>query len=250
MAQQFPLLFAPFQLGKYALQSRIVVTGHAANFYDEQKLPTEDYGYYLRERAKGGAGLVTMGACSVHPSSTSYFINSDDRIIPKYQRIAELVHEFPVPVMAQLSHSGRTSATKQHEMLEGDWLSLAPSPVPTPAFSYAQGMPHEMSSDEVEEMVAAFGSAAARVRAGGIDGVEVIVGYGGLVSQFLHDSSNRRTDKYGGARLEGRMTFLYEVLHAVRDAPGTGPSAWGADQRRPGGVQHRLRGQQDDGASA
>ncbi len=39
MTQQFPLLFTPFQLGKYTLQSRIVVTGHAANFYDRQKHP-------------------------------------------------------------------------------------------------------------------------------------------------------------------------------------------------------------------
>ena len=45
MTQQFPLLFAPFRLGKHDLQSRIVVTGHAAQFYDEQKLPTEDYAY-------------------------------------------------------------------------------------------------------------------------------------------------------------------------------------------------------------
>ena len=56
MTQQFPLLFTPFQLGKYTLQSRIVVTGHAANFYDGQKHPNEDYGYYLRERAKGERG--------------------------------------------------------------------------------------------------------------------------------------------------------------------------------------------------
>ena len=90
MTQQFPLLFAPFQLGKYDLQSRIVVTGHAAQFYDEQKLPTEDYAYYLRERAKGGAGMVTMGSCGVHPTSTSYFINQDDTIIPRYQVIADL----------------------------------------------------------------------------------------------------------------------------------------------------------------
>ena len=70
MTQQFPLLFAPFRLGKHDLQSRIVVTGHAAQFYDKQKLPTEDYAYYLRERAKGGAGMVTLGACAVHPTGT------------------------------------------------------------------------------------------------------------------------------------------------------------------------------------
>ena len=220
MAEQFPLLFSPFQLGKHALQSRIVVTGHLANFYDEEKLPTEDYGYYLRERAKGGAGMVTIGACVVHPTSTFHFMNWDDRIIPRYRRIAELVHEFPVPVLAQLHHQGRTAGIFQREMLDGDWLSVAPSAVPMPAFGSIQAMPHEMSTEEVEEMVAAFGSAAARVRSGGLDGVEIPIGYNGLISQFLHDQSNRRGDKYGGNTLQERMTFLIEVLRAVRDALG------------------------------
>ena len=220
MTQQFPLLFAPFRLGKHDLQSRIVVTGHAAQFYDEQKLPTEDYGYYLRERAKGGAGMVTLGSCGVHPTSTSYFINQDERIIPRYQLIADLVHQFPVPVLAQLSHNGRRSGITQHEMLDGDWLSVAPSAVPSPAFSYVQAMPHEMSTKEVEEIVSAFGAAAGRVRDGGLDGAELVVGYGALVGQFLHGQSNRRTDKYGGANLEERMTFLYEVLRAMRGALG------------------------------
>ena len=220
MTQQFPLLFSSFQLGKYALQSRIVVTGHAANFYDDDKLPTEDYGYYLRERAKGGAGLVTLGACDVHPSSTGLFLNGDDRIIPRYQRIAELVHEFPVPVMAQFIHRGRYAGVIQRQKLDGDWLSVAPSAVPTPAFGYVQAMPHEMSTDEVEDMVAAYGSAAGRARSGGLDGVEIAVGYGMLMSQFLHSQSNRRTDKYGGATLQDRMTFLMEVLRTTRDALG------------------------------
>ena len=220
MTQQFPLLFAPFRLGKHDLQSRIVVTGHAAQFYDDQKLPTEDYAYYLRERAKGGAGMVTLGSCGVHPTSTFQFLNQDDRIIPRYQVIADLVHQFPVPVLAQLSHNGRRAAVQQREKLEGDWLSVAPSAVPTPAFSYVQAMPHEMSTGEVEEIVAAFGAAAGRVRDGGLDGAELAVGYGALVSQFLHGQSNQRTDKYGGAILEERMTFLYEVLRAMRAAMG------------------------------
>ena len=220
MAQQFPLLFTPFQLGKYTLQSRIVVTGHAAQFVDEQRLPTEAYAYYLRERAKGGAGMVTLGACDVHPTGTGYFINSDDRIIPRYQRIAELVHEYPVPVMAQLFHRGRLAGIVQREFLDGNWLSVAPSAIPTPSQSYLQAMPHEMSTEEVEGIVAAFGAAAARARAGGLDGIELAVGYGALISQFLHGQSNHRSDRYGGTTLEERMTFLYEVLHAVRDALG------------------------------
>ena len=219
MVQQFPLLFTPFQLGKHTLQSRIVVTGHAANFIDAN-MPNEDYGYYLRERAKGGAGLVTLGNCSVHPTATNNHMNCDDRIIPRYRRIAELVHEYPVPVMAQLGHSGRKAEPGQRRALNGDWLTIAPSAVPTPSFGDVQVMPHEMSTDEVEEIVAAFGQAAARARSGGLDGVEILVGSHFLISQFLHSQSNHRTDKYGGATLEDRMTFLMEVLRAARDAVG------------------------------
>ena len=183
--------------------------------------PTPSFGGFgLRERAKGGAGMVALGACTVHPTSTSYFENSDDRIIPRYQRIAELVHEYPVPVLAQLNHRGRTAGVNQREVLDGDWLSVAPSAVPTPSFSYVQAMPHEMDAHEVEEIVDAFGAATARVKAGGLDGVEIVVGYGGLISQFLHGQSNRRSDKYGGDSLEERMTFAYEVLRATRSALG------------------------------
>ena len=221
MTQQFPLLFTPFQLGKYTLQSRIVVTGHAANFYDGQKHPNEDYGYYLRERAKGGAGLVSLGGSSVHPTASGAgMMNADDRIIPKYQRLAELVHEFPVPVMAQLGHSGRRAGISQRTRLDGNWLAMAPSAVPTPAFGYVQAMPHEMSADEVEEIVDAFGQAAGRARSGGLDGVEITIGSFALISQFLHGQSNHRTDKYGGETLEERTTFMMEVLHRVREALG------------------------------
>ncbi len=221
MAEEFPLLFAPYRLGKYELQSRIVVTGHAANFIDEQKLPTEHYGYYLRERARGGAGLVTIGSTGVHPASDpSLPLNWDDAIIPRYRRIADLVHEFPVPVMTQLTHGGRRAGAEQRRVLDGDWLTIAPSAVPVTAYSYVQIMPHEMSTGDVEEIVAAFGAAAGRAREGGLDGVEIVVGYSALVSQFLHGQSNRRSDKYGGDTLQERMTFLYEVLGAARNALG------------------------------
>ena len=219
MTQQFPLLFTPFQLGKFTLQSRIVVTGHRGYFF-ESGMPTEDYGYYLRERAKGGAGLVTLGGCAVHPTSGSVHLNWDDAIIPRYQRVADLVHEYPVPVMAQITHQGGKAGPDHRRSLNGDWVTMAPSAVPNPGFGYAQVMPHEMTIDEIEEIVDAFGQAARRVRSGGLDGVEVAVGSYGLMSQFLHGYSNRRTDKYGGDSLEERATFMMEGLQAVRDALG------------------------------
>ena len=128
MTQLFPLLFTPFQLGKHTQKSRIVVTGQAANFFEAQRHPNQDYGYYLRERAKGGAELVTLGNPAVRPTATSF----DDRIVPKYRRPAELVHEFPVPVMAQLGHPGRKAGPGQRLALEGKNQNLeVPTPIAT-----------------------------------------------------------------------------------------------------------------------
>ena len=161
MTNKYPLLFTPYQLGKYTLQSRIVVTGHAANFVDHNQLPTEKYAYYLRERARGGAGLVSIGETGVHPASDPTLpLNWDDSIIPRYRQIADLVHEFPVPVITQLSHGGRRAGVERRRYLKADWPTIAPSPVPMSAYGYVQVMPSEMSTGEVEDMVQAFGLAA------------------------------------------------------------------------------------------
>ena len=80
-------------------------------------------------------------------------------------------------------------------------------------------VPHEMTVEEIGEIVAAYGAASARVRAGGMDGVEILAAFGFLVAAFLSPLSNKRTDAYGGS-LEGRMRFAFEVLDAVRDNAG------------------------------
>ncbi len=243
MTQQFPLLFTPFKLGKYTLQSRIVVTGHQANMI-EARMPNESYGYYLRERAKGGAGMVMIGSCYVHRTGFVAHENIDDAIIPRYQRIADLVHEYPVPVITQMNHNGRRAAMTQRTVLNGDLMALAPSAVPMPGFGYEQAMPKEMNIGEIEELIAAYGSAAERVRKGGLDGVEILIGAYNLIAQFLHGHSNRRTDRYGGETLEERAAFMMEVLQAVRNGLGPDLLLGGAPVRRPGQLQHRFRRRQ------
>ena len=111
----------------------------------------------------GGTGLVSQEGRSIHPTAMAAHMNRADGIIPKFQRVAELVHEFPVPVMVQLGYQGRRFGIRQRQVLDGDRLALAILPrCPTPGFGYVQAMPHEMSIDEVEEIVDAFGKAAGK----------------------------------------------------------------------------------------
>ena len=57
----FPNLFRPIQVGPYTLANRIMNTGHAAHYQSGDGTPTDAYAYYVRERAKGGAGVIVTG---------------------------------------------------------------------------------------------------------------------------------------------------------------------------------------------
>ena len=219
MSELFPNLFRPLQVGTYLLKNRIMNTGHAAHFQTGDGIPTEKYVHYVRERARGGVGIIVTGhTIPVYDGEISLSLtNCNDRIIAPYQRMAAATHEFDVPLLAQLGHRGRRVSDAAAFLGR---TVVAPSPVPAPDFSAPQFVPHELSVSEVEELVSAFGAAARRARHGDLDGVEISVGLDYLFTNFLHSHGNRREDKYGGATLEERMTFLREVLVAVRSELG------------------------------
>jgi thioredoxin reductase len=72
-----------------------------------------------------------------------------------------------------------------------------------------------MTLDQIEEIIAAYADAAARVQEAGLEGVELHFGHGYLVHQFLCPLTNKREDAYGGD-LDGRMRFGQELLRVVR----------------------------------
>ncbi|MBT6272534.1 MAG: hypothetical protein HOI95_00165 [Chromatiales bacterium] len=220
MSSPFSHLFSPIQVGRYTLANRIMNTGHAAHFQSGDGTPTEQYVHYLRERAKGGAGIIVTGHTVPHydgPAAAS-FANFDDRIVPIYTRLAGATHEFDVPLLAQLGHRGRRVSDAV------GFLGLpirAPSAIPAPDFSVPQFVPHALTTGETEAIVEEFSAAADRARRGNLDGVELSIGMDYLFANFLRASANKRDDRYGGATLVERMTFVNEVVAAIRDALGT-----------------------------
>ena len=220
MTDHFPHLFAPITLGRYTLKNRIMNTGHAAHFQTGAGLPTQRYVDYVRERAKGGCSIIVTGfTAPCHDGEAALSLASfDESIVPIYQRMSEATHDYDVPLLAQLGHRGRRVS---------DGLAFVGRPmrsasaVPAPDFSAPQIVPHAMSTGEVEELIDDFAKAAARAVKGNLDGVELAVGLDYLFANFLNPRSNLREDKYGGATLEERMTFTYEVVNGVRDAVGS-----------------------------
>ncbi len=219
MVNVFEALFSPIKIGGYTLKNRIMNTGHAAHFQTGDGLPTQNYVDYVRERAKGGAGIIVTGHTVPHydGEASLSLASYDDRITEVYKKFSEATHSFDVPILAQLGHRGRRVADA------GAFLqrpTMAPSAIPAPDFSTPQLVPRAMTTVEVEETIQLFAAAASRVRKGGMDGVELSVGMDYLFANFLSHQANKRDDKYGGQTLEERATFLKAVLDVIRNELG------------------------------
>ncbi|MET0574359.1 MAG: FAD-dependent oxidoreductase, partial [Mesorhizobium sp.] len=134
-----------------------------------------------------------------------------DEIVPWMRELTEACHEHDCKVMIQLTHLGRRTGWNK-----ADWLPvLSASPVREPAH---RSFPKEAEDWDIERIVADYASAAQRMQAAGLDGIE-FEAYGHLMDGFWSPATNRRTDDYGGS-LDNRLRFTWRVIDAVRAAVG------------------------------
>ena len=208
-------LFEPLAIGPVTIKNRIFSSGHDTVMANDGFV-TDQLVEYHRARAEGGAGLIVMQVSGVHESAryTSHVLMAtDDASVPGYAKVAEAVHPSGCKLFGQLFHPGREVMESQDGSMPVSWSA---SPVPNERFKV---MPRELDGKMIEEIVAGFALAAGRLRAAGLDGVEIVASHGYLPAQFLNPALNRRTDSYGGS-FENRLRFLREVLESVRDAVG------------------------------
>jgi 2,4-dienoyl-CoA reductase-like NADH-dependent reductase (Old Yellow Enzyme family) len=167
-----------------------------------------------RELADGGVGLIITGYMAVRPDgrqATTQFLASDDRFIPGLAKLAEAVHHHGGKVVAQIVHCGG-QASREATGLD----PVAPSSVASPGYPE---VPRELSTDDVNTLIAGFAVAARRLKDAGYDGVQLHGAHGYLLSQFLSPTRNQRRDRWGGD-LENRTRFTREVSLAVRALVG------------------------------
>ncbi len=207
-------LLQPYQLKHLTLKNRIMSTSHEPA-YSEDGMPKDRYRLYHLEKAKGGIALtMTAGSAIVSEDSPPAFGNLyaySDEIVPWLKKIADDCHEHGAAVMIQLTHLGRRTGWNK-----GDWLPvLSPSPVREAAH---RAFPKEIEDWDIERIVGDYASAAQRMQAAGLDGIE-FEAYGHLMDGFWSPATNHRDDEFGGS-LDNRMRFSDMVLDAVRKAVG------------------------------
>ena len=207
------LLFSPIKIGKITLRNRIVFLPHSHN-YPVTALPGNREAHYFAERAKGGVGLIIFGTQYVTATGSPAQANaSDPRVVERYKRITDRVHEHGCHISAQFMHSG-SSYTSSEEGL--DWrMPYAPSS------RIRDGtIAREMEYDDIQQSIEAYRVAARHVKEGGFDGIEIRL-TAGLTEEFISGITNKRTDEYGGT-LANRLRFPLEIIGAVRDEVGSG----------------------------
>lgn len=202
------------KIGKLELKNRIVFPPVNNNFTRAGYMTDESIEFYVA-RARGGCGLVIVEATSVdYPRSRSVLNPSidDDKFIPAMKKIADGCHQYGAKCMVQISHVGRQTRKAVTGM-----DPIAPSAISSKADMYPD-TPKVLTVPEIQEVVEMFGAGALRCQKAGMDGVEVIMGHGYLVNNFLCPVSNHRTDEYAG--IKGGIRFATEIIKKIKERCG------------------------------
>jgi 2,4-dienoyl-CoA reductase-like NADH-dependent reductase (Old Yellow Enzyme family) len=219
-------LFDPLKVGALELPNRIIMAPLTrARAGGGGRVPNALMAEYYAQRAS--AGLILSEATSVTPMGVGYAdtpgIWSDEQV-EGWKQVTDAVHQAGGRIFLQLWHVGRIS---DPQFLNGD-KPVAPSSIkPAGHVSLVRPIkdyetPRALDLEEIPGVVAAYRKGAENAKKAGFDGVEVHGANGYLLDQFLQDSTNQRTDAYGGS-IENRARLMLEVTDACIEV-------WGADR--------------------
>src|SRR5260221_2748465 len=197
-----PTLNDPIRIGDLDLPNRVLMAPLTRARATEDRVPTDLMLEYYVQRAS--AGLIISEATCISPLSVGYErtpgIWSEEQVAG-WRRITDAVHNAGGRISLQLWHVGRIS----HPILLNGETPVAPSAIAPeglvsllrPEQSYVT--PRALGHGENDGIVETYPSGAETAQRAGFDGVELHGANGYLLDQFLQDSTNTRTDEYGGS---------------------------------------------------
>ncbi len=214
-------LLETFSLRGVTLRNRIGVSP-MCQYSAEDGCATDWHLTHLGARAAGGAGLVIVEATAVEArgriTPQDLGLWKDEQIEP-LARIVRFLHSQGAVAGIQLAHAGRKASTSRPwdgggplSAVQGAWQTVGASPIP---FTEGFPIPTELDAAEIQQVIAAFQSAAQRALAAGFDWIELHGAHGYLIHSFYSPLSNLRTDPYGGS-LQNRARLAIETTRAVR----------------------------------
>lgn len=219
-------LFSPLQIGALALANRIVMAPVTRSRYAEDGIPHALHATYYAQRAS--AGLIIAEATNISAQGRGYAATPgiwNDAQVAGWKQITDAVHAAGGKIVSQLWHVGRFSSV---ELQPNGEAPVAPSAIKAEGDTYTVNgftpvsMPRALETEEIPGIIAQYQHAAENAKRAGFDGVEVHSANSYLLDQFLRDSTNQRTDRYGGS-IENRTRLTLEVTEAI-------VKIWGSDR--------------------
>jgi 2,4-dienoyl-CoA reductase (NADPH2) len=205
---RYPLLFSPLDLGFTRLKNRVLM-GSMHTGLEESPGGFERQAEFFAERARGGVGMIITGGYPPNAEAGGGAKLSTPAEADQHRIVTEAVHaaDPDVKICMQILHTGPLARTPE---------CVAPSAIRSRIGSFT---PNELDEAGIEKQIADFANCAVLAREAGYDGVEIIGSAGYLISTFLVEKTNQRTDRWGGP-FENRMRFAVEVVRRVRAAVG------------------------------
>ncbi len=205
---RYPHLFSALDLGFTRLKNRAIM-GSMHTGLEEAENGFARLATYYAERARGGVGMIITGGIPPNLEAGYGTKLTSPEEVAEHRKITQAVHaaDPDVKICMQILHMGPLARNAQ---------CVAPSAVKSRIASFT---PQALDEAGIEKQIHDFAHCAAMAQQAGYDGVEIIGSAGYLISTFLVQKTNLRTDQWGGT-YENRMRFGVEVVRRVRAAVG------------------------------
>ncbi|WP_434512359.1 NADH:flavin oxidoreductase [Desulfitobacterium sp. AusDCA] len=209
-------LLEPIQAGSLILTHRLIMPPMATSKAEADGRVSQAILDYYKEKTAGGyLSLVIIEHSFIEQkgkASKNQLSVAENSMIGDLKHLAEVIHQNGSKTMMQINHAGSAASSE----VTG-YSPVAPSAIINPRTGGE--LPHELTQEEIANIVQAFKNAARRTKEAGFDGVEIHSAHGYLLNQFLSPLTNKRTDEYGGT-LENRIRLHLQVIKAVRAEVG------------------------------
>ena len=209
--------FDPITIGPLTLRNRFIKSG-ANEAMSVNGVPTQALLKHHRDLARGGVGMTTVAYMAVAPEARTLAnqIWMRPEILPDLRALTDAVHAEGAAISAQITHGGSFVTGMK---VKGRLISSSSGFNPAGALK-GNFFQRAMNEADMQRVINEFVAAAELARDAGFDAVELHMGHGYLLNQFISPLSNRREDEYGGSA-ENRVRFPARVLAAVKKAVGS-----------------------------
>lgn len=213
----YPKLFEPGKIGKVKIKNRIVMSPLGTSFWGVNGEVTAKLMDHYVERAKGGAGLITVSYIVLDYPAGYASLGALDKpqLISGHAELVEALHNYGAAVSVQIGHPG-----KQRAVAPASSSLVSSSPLATVFLGErTYPVPRALERSEIYHLIELFGMVAFNAQRAGYDMVELHAAHGYLIGSFMSPYLNKRTDEFGGS-LDNRMRFPIEITKRVKERVG------------------------------